>query len=301
MFLVPAKMKDKISVQKILHPLSKEPAKIMSKVYTTRPKHLTTIHRPEMPATEDCEIENNEIAINDNPIKEKSQWSPIDQRFYQDDDSDDEDHENIRRDAGNHMNEANNNIIEIDVAPDHNHNDLQWDSSPEQLALGQVRQSTSSGTNENDDTILENVLQPRQLFEETDDEVNYDDLTSDTEDDDVFASDAFKTPPTAPKLRRRNAFRKKKPKASSEPRITRNMLNSDDARISFSNPTSPSEVVLDRAQNLNQVLNPRIPILPELVNIGQAQVLGHALRRSARNTNRPRTDYKQLHEKGRQN
>ena len=58
---------------------------------------------------------------------------------------------------------------------------------------------------------------------------------------------------------------------------------------------------LDRAQNLNQVLNPRIPILPELVNIGQAQVLGHALRRSARNTDRPRTDYKQLHEKGRQN
>ena len=154
--------------------------------------------------------------------------------------------------------------------------------------------------------VIENAIQPRQLFEETDDEVNYDEdeLTSDTEDDEVFASNVFQTPPTAPRLRRSNAIRKKKPKASSEPRITRNMLHSDDPRISLSNPTSPSEVILDRTQNLSRVLNPRVPILPELVNMGpQVQVLEHALnqRRSMRNRDKEKVDYKKLHEEGRGN
>ena len=306
MFIVTAKENDKVSVQKILHPLSNNPAKIMSKVYTTQAKHLTTIHRPETPDFADTESDDDKSF--DAPIKQISHWSPIDQRFFQNDDSDDDSQENVRIVAGDHMNDDENNNEEVDVVaePVNNDNELQWDSSPEQLALGHYRQSSSSEAHSADNTILENVLQPRQLFEETDDEVNYDDdeLTSDTEDDEVFASNVFQTPPTAPRLRRSNAFRKKKPKASSEPRITRNMLNSDDPRISLSNPTSPSEVVLDRAQNLNRVLNPRVPILPELVNLGpQVQVLDQALnqRRSERNRNKGKVDYKKLNEEGRGN
>ena len=212
------------------------------------------------------------------------------------------------------MNDDDNDIVEVYVEAEPVNNtdnddeaelvNLQWDSSPEQLALGHVRRS-SSETESFDNTILENAVQPRLLFEETDDEVNYDDeLTSDTDDDEVFASNVFQTPPTAPRLHRSNAIRRKRPKASSEPRITRNMLNSNDSRISFSNPASPSEVVLDRVQNLNRVLNPRVPILPELVNIGpQVQVLDRALttRRSERNRNREKIDYKKLHEEGRGN
>ena len=34
---------------------------------------------------------------------------------------------------------------------------------------------------------------------------------------------------------------------------------------SISNPTSPNDIILDRAQNLENILNPRIPIVAEAV------------------------------------
>ena len=182
-------------------------------------------------------------------------------------------------------------------------NDLQWDSSPEQLAL----------LNDNlDDTILDNALQPRQLFdevEETDDEIQYDEeeLTSDTDDEEVFERDEFHTPQANPKLKRANAFRRKRTqKSHSEPRVTRQMLNSGNYRVSISNPSSPSDVALSRRQNLNRVLNPRIPLVPMAVNLDSgAQLLQHALgpvqapRRSARNNSKAKVDYRQLNSKGR--
>ena len=125
-------------------------------------------------------------------------------RFWQDDDSDDEDHVNSIIDVGNHMYDKDNNNLAIDVAPeqDNNDNDLQWDSSPEQLALGHVRQLSSSEAHS-----VNNFLRKQMT------KLNYDeDLTSDTEDDDVFADNAFKKPPTAPKLKRSNATRKRNQK-----------------------------------------------------------------------------------------
>ena len=207
MFIVTAKENDKVSVQKILHPLSANPAKIMSKVYTTPSKHLTTIHRPEIPSDDDYESEEEEKVVNNVPAKQNSSWNPIDRRFYQSDSDSD-------------MSDDDNDIVEVDVEAEPVNNDdaelvnLQWDSSPEQLALGHVRRSSSEA--DFDNTILENAVQHRLLFEETNDEDNYnDELTSDTDDDEVFANNVFQTPPTAPRLRRSNAIRKKKPKASS--------------------------------------------------------------------------------------
>ena len=301
-FIVTSKSKEHVSVQKILHPLSPEPAKIMSKVYTTHPKHLTTIHRPEVPAADDSVIDENDDTCNFK-VKPNSKWRPIDQRFYHDDSD-----SCCETDDDEVNNPENLEINDAGAELEHNDSDLQWDSSPEQIALGHFRYS-SSDNNSVVDNDLENIIQPRQLFKVTDNDANNDneDLTSETDDDEVFNRNEFQTPPTTPKLQRSNAFRRRKQIAQSEPRITRGMLKSDDPRISFSNPTSPSEVILDRVQNLQHVLNPRIPILPELVNLGpQVQVLNQALshetpRRSERFRNRGKVDYRKLHEVGRDN
>ena len=53
MFIVTAKENDKVSVQKILHPLSANPAKIMSKV-----------HRPEIPSDDESESDEEETVGN---------------------------------------------------------------------------------------------------------------------------------------------------------------------------------------------------------------------------------------------
>ena len=165
-------------------------------------------------------------------------------------------------------------------------------------------------SSEND--ILNEVLQPRQLFVENDDE-NDESITEQSNDDEVFARDDFQTPPTTPKLQRRNAVRyKQRPiiYAASEPRITRSMLGSGQFRQSFSNPTSPSEVVLDRVQNFGNILQPINPIIPETVNLGPGvQNVDQALqnldieqntRRSARiRSFTEKIDYAKLHRYGR--
>ena len=90
----------------------------------------------------------------------------------------------------------------------------------------------------------------------------------------------------------------------SEPRITRNMLHSG-RYTSLSAPTSPSEVRLNEVQNLDNVLQPRNPILPAAVELNQnVQFVGQALRneetrRSNRIQSKGRTDYKKLHKYGR--
>ena len=70
---------------------------------------------------------------------------------------------------------------------------------------------------------------------------------------------------------------------------------------SISNPTSPSNVNLDRVQNLENVLQLRRPIVAASVNLepGAVQMLDEAYdnenrRRSERNKNKPRTDYKKV-------
>ena len=84
MFIVTGKKEDKVKVQKLLHPLSNQPGKVMSKVYTTDEKRLKTIHRPTML---DEPLEEYETTINDNAYDEvkvetKPFWNPIDVRFF---------------------------------------------------------------------------------------------------------------------------------------------------------------------------------------------------------------------------
>ena len=46
----------------------------------------------------------------------------------------------------------------------------------------------------------------------------------------------------------------------------------------LSNPTSPTDVPTDRVQNLENVLNPRVPLVEAAVNLDQAQVLDRVLK-----------------------
>ena len=284
----------KVGVQKLLHPLENSKAKIMSKVLKTDRKHLTTIHKPDFP-DENEEEDTEEIEVKkkfNNSLHSTAIWNPINRKFFEDS-SDDEEcdrtenlHEEDDEDRNSNASSSNNDRLE-------------WDSSPEQLEL-QMPPS--------DDDQLQVALQPRQLFVETgdvdDDEEHEDDsLTEGTTDDEVFVADEFKTPPSAPmrrKLKRRNAIRRPKRQTESEPRVTRRMLHTD--RYSLSNPTSPSVVNLSAAQNLENILLPRIPIVPEAVNMepGAVQRLDEAYendrtrRQSARNQNKPKIDYKKM-------
>ena len=96
-------------------------------------------------------------------------------------------------------------------------------------------------------------------------------------------------------MRRRNRT------PASEPRVTRTMLHSN-RYLSVSNPTSPSQVNLNEAQNLENVLHPIAPVVAAAVNMepGVVQLLNEALddpnitnrRRSSRNQNRK--DYSKM-------
>ena len=104
--------------------------------------------------------------------------------------------------------------------------ELQWDSSPEQIAL-QAHHDESSDNQE-----LNNVLLPRQLFPNNSQSNPSSLSTVETSDEDVFYNDDFATPPTEPKLKRNERLRlnikfpKQRNEPMSEPRITRNMLHS---------------------------------------------------------------------------
>ena len=295
-FLVTSKQSDNVGVQKILHPLTSTPGKIMSKIYQTKSKHLVPIHQPSYPDYSDLDDEENDIPV---LIKEKpNSWSPINQNFYNDDESDD-DH---AKTDGEYQNVLKRSPILREPSED----ELEWDDSPELYRLNNEF-DLDHVSSENDD--LNHALQPRQLFVENDEE-NDESITEQSNDDEVFARDDFQTPPSTPKLHRRNAIRyKQRPiiYAASEPRITRSMLSSGQFRQSFSNPTSPSEVVLNRVQNFGNILQPNNPIIPQAVDLGPVvQNVDQALinidieqrtRRSTRTTER--VDYAKLHKYGR--
>ena len=95
-----------------------------------------------------------------------------------------------------------------------------------------------------------------------------------------------------PALKRRNAMRRKK-KKSTQPASLRHSWEpaEQSTRRAISNPASPSEVVTNRVQNLESVLNPNVPLVPQAVHLGDRvqyfdQVLpssiNNATRRSAR-------------------
>ena len=141
-------------------------------------------------------------------------------------------------------------------------------------------------------------MRPRKLFHDQD---NSKSITSETSDDEVFNRSEI-IPAATTKLRRQNAFRRKKinrkgseslprlPSNSqvsielvSERRVTRSSLRS------LSLPTTPSQVILNEPQLLEEVLPQRIPLVPEAVHLGpQVQQLDRALLEINRNTGRPR-------------
>ena len=90
---------------------------------------------------------------------------------------------------------------------------------------------------------------------------------------------------------------RKKKKSKSEPRlprgiVTRTKLNPE--RRSVTQPNSPNSVDLDRRQNLENVLRPTHPLVPDNVNVELVQNLETAL--PLRNLrNKPKVDYYKLH------
>ena len=89
----------------------------------------------------------------------------------------------------------------------------------------------------------------------------------------------------------------------SEPRttVTREFLHSGRYQ-SISNPTSPSQVVLNERQGLENILNPRNPIVPETVAMNQeVQRVDQALDefQNRRMRARKKIDYAKLHNFGR--
>ena len=220
MYVVTCKRQNnKVGVQKLLHPLSKDKGKIMSKIYETTQKHLVTLHRPSFPRHDDIHTEEKER-------KEKIrattiQWKPIDQRFYNDDSSD---------------NEETNLKASFDDIYNFEHlepQELEWDNAEEHLQLGHSPPS--------DDQTLENILQPRILFNVDSQSAS---LTQESSDDNVFFANDHSTSKRSTKLKRQNAM-KRKHHCKSEPRMTREMLRkSHEGSISM--PTSPSQVELNR-------------------------------------------------------
>ena len=287
MFIVTGKSpkEKKVQVQKLLHPLLlKEKGKIMSKRFKTDEKQLITIHRPEFPDSTEDDVETE---IEEKQTIKLEPWNPIDERFFHEDSDDDNDDAAEENDA-DQINLAREGEVQHDdneVSFDdqsNESNDLQWDDSPEQIDL--------QATNEEE---LQLALLPRNLFED--------------ERDEVFSD--FQTPLSSPaprkhhrrlgalrignnQLSRQNAFRRND-RPTTEPRITRAMINSMPSSISA--PTSPSQVILDRAQNLENVLRPTTPIAPEAVTVDpRVQLFPTTPKRSARNENNT-TDYRHLH------
>ena len=300
MYLAVAKEGEKVKVQKILHPLQETPIKIMSKTYETNEKRLKMIHRPEFIDDEDVHVDVEEVLIMKTP--EYKTWNPIDQNFFKQEDSDN-DEEDLRDESHNNLpskdteveEEHNANLVALNDVLEDLHGEetgqgLEWDDSPEQFQL----KLDSSDEN------FEEILRPRKLFQ---DENNLKSLTSDTSDSEVFNRQEIPTTAaTTSKLKRQNAFRRKRinkkvsesiPRPPNDPttsteleeerRITRSSLRS------VSLPTTPSQVILDQPQLLEEVLPRGIPLVPEAVHLGpQVQQLDVALQQLNQNTGRPR-------------
>ena len=275
---------EKLGIQKILHPLTKEKGKIMSKIYKIPGKFLIPIHKPQMPAYE-YEIKEASTDLKSRPANiNQSHWSPIDYRFFTEDTSDDD--EPTIKPNTQRLVES-----EFDIQAE----DLEWDNSVENIQLGHTP------TTQEDQYY--DAIQPRQLFKGNDESTSSN-LTELSSDDEVFVGHRkLKTT----KLQRRNAIRKPRNITRSEPRVTRDMLRSD-RYSSASNPTTPSQVILDKTQNLDKVLRPRSPLVPDTVNMnaGAVQTLSNALNNINDNENqevtrprrRQRIDYVQLHKYG---
>ena len=175
--------------------------------------------------------------------------------------------------------------------------ELEWDNAEEHLQLGHSPPS--------DDQTLENILQPRILFNVDSQSAS---LTQESSDDNVFFANDHSTSKRSTKLKRQNAM-KRKHHCKSEPRMTREMLRkSHEGSISM--PTSPSQVELNRTQNLENILRRNHPVVPEAVSMdnGVVQNLQDALTltdaaplQTTGLRKKQRINYLMLHKSGRKN
>ena len=105
MFLVTKVSGDEFSAQKILHPLSKKPTKLMSKVYNTKTKTVRLVHSPQKIGSESRTrpvTTDSKKSTPPSPAKTPRRdnmpnrpWSPINDTFYDGCASDDDDDEPV--------------------------------------------------------------------------------------------------------------------------------------------------------------------------------------------------------------
>ena len=166
---------------------------------------------------------------------------------------------------------------------------------------------------EDTDEELSMILNPRKLFP---DDGTTDSITSEPSDDEVFNVPEREIDPNSRKLRRRNAFRRKKQRNNSKgceslprlpplARVEERDVERRVTRSSLSLPTTPSQVTLHEPQILERVLPRHAPVVPETVQMGpQVQLLDRALDELRHNNVRPRRstrrniDYEKFNETG---
>ena len=105
------KKEDKVSAQRLLHPLTQIPIKFMSREYTAHPKHLRVLHLPDQDDLTSETIDprdslhqlsetsasssvfpssSTSAPSNKTVHRFRKPWSPINDRYYQEDSSDDD-------------------------------------------------------------------------------------------------------------------------------------------------------------------------------------------------------------------
>ena len=255
-YLVTNKDKENVTVQKLLHPLKNTPTMIMSKTYKTKSKLLKKIHQARQPEYADV-IEDDQTRQTRELKKRQTPWNPFDPQFFDNSDSENEE-DDVTRKKQTHS--TSTKIIPI---PDANNQEIEWDDSPE---LIQLQEPTSTP-----ETTPQDPMLPRRLFE------------------DHAETNQSSNERTIPKLKRRNAIRRKwNPVMNAQSEEMPRRISQIPRKIR-SNPTTPREVQLDQVNNLNAVLKPRTPITPHAVQLDSVQRLDEALsqaspqrRRSAR-------------------
>ena len=235
-YLVTNKQEADITVQKLLHPLTRR-SKLMSKTYKTRNKFLIPIHQPNDPDRsehEDIDELDNKISddIKDKPTR-YIQWNPFDDKFFNDTDSEDEDQV---------VETTIPTIRKMSPIWDANEQEIEWDSSPELLQLEcNIQLNDSENTEES----------PRRK---------------------LFSDSSCETSPeytaSKPRLKRQNAIRRRHRYERSWSETKTKHRDRNNTLKASSCPTSPSQIVTNRVQNLDNVMRPNIPIVPETVAMG---------------------------------
>ena len=95
---------EKTSAQRLLHSLSKDPIKFMSREYKINPMHLQRIHHPlsleSSILTSKETYEKSYASTTSTQVNAaRKPWSPINPKYYEDDSSDDDDEDDIDHDG----------------------------------------------------------------------------------------------------------------------------------------------------------------------------------------------------------